>query len=147
MSKMIRISEALYELIEENRGNRIQGQYVEEIVRRSLSGTREEQNAIKVDEILELVQSQPSTKDIQSMFDEFIQAAREVKEERRATNPAAVTGVQTGYAGLTKNADCRHCGKKFAGNRFAQVCPECEELGHKRVPTVECPECTAGVAL
>lgn len=56
----------------------------------------------RIDEILEHAQSQVSIEDIQEVFENAIQAARDAKEAQRATNPAAVPGVQQGYAGLGK---------------------------------------------
>lgn len=98
-------------------------------------------------ETLELVRSLPDHTAIREIIDDALQAIIEARQAQRATNPAEVQGIQNGYAGLAKNAFCKHCGSKFAGNKFAQVCPECEEAGHKRVPPAECPECQVGAAL
>lgn len=39
-----------------------------------------------------------------------------------------------------KNAQCRHCGERFAGPRSASICPECKSTGHTLAPA-ECPAC------
>lgn len=37
-----------------------------------------------------------------------------------------------------KNATCKHCGERFAGARFATICPGCKSGGHTLAPA-ECP--------
>jgi Zn finger protein HypA/HybF involved in hydrogenase expression len=39
-----------------------------------------------------------------------------------------------------KNAFCKHCGRRFAGPKFATICPECKGSGHTNTPA-ECPPC------
>lgn len=39
-----------------------------------------------------------------------------------------------------KNAFCKHCGERFAGQRFATICPNCKSSGHTLTPA-ECPAC------
>lgn len=39
-----------------------------------------------------------------------------------------------------KNARCIHCGERFAGSRFANLCEGCQEVGHGGDPR-ECGEC------
>jgi hypothetical protein len=141
MSKNIRISQALYELIEENRGNKPQGQYIEEMIRHALSRSEEPTSPAKdarIDEILELVRGLPET--IKEVFEDLTPSGP-------APGLASIPGVQQGAATLPKNAYCKHCGSCFAGSKYAQVCVECEDAGHKRVPPAECPECQAGAAL
>jgi len=45
-----------------------------------------------------------------------------------------------------KNAYCKHCGKRFAGAKFATICPECKSSGHTLTPA-ECPVCNEARAL
>lgn len=42
-----------------------------------------------------------------------------------------------------KNAYCKHCGSRFAGAKFATICPECKSSGHTNQPA-ECPRCGDG---
>lgn len=42
-----------------------------------------------------------------------------------------------------KNATCRHCGVRFAGQRFATICSSCKSGGHTLTPA-ECPACNEG---
>lgn len=37
-----------------------------------------------------------------------------------------------------KNCFCKHCGNRFAGPKFATICPECKS---------ECPQCTSGASI
>lgn len=45
-----------------------------------------------------------------------------------------------------KNAFCKHCGARFAGQRFATICPGCKSSGHTLTPA-ECPVCNEGTAI
>ncbi len=45
-----------------------------------------------------------------------------------------------------KNCRCRHCGRGFAGPRFATICSECKSAGHTLAPN-ECPVCNEAGAL
>ena len=45
-----------------------------------------------------------------------------------------------------KNAFCKHCGSRFAGARFATICPECKTSGHTLTPA-DCPVCGEGKAI
>lgn len=45
-----------------------------------------------------------------------------------------------------KNAYCKHCGNRFAGAKFATICPECKSNGHTMTPA-ECPACNDGRAI
>jgi hypothetical protein len=54
--------------------------------------------------------------------------------------PVEVVGIQVGVSNLPKNADCKHCGKKFAGARYATRCSDCEAAGHQTDPH-GCDEC------
>jgi len=42
-----------------------------------------------------------------------------------------------------KNAYCKHCGSRFAGQRFATICSDCKASGHTLTPA-ECPVCGEG---
>jgi Zn finger protein HypA/HybF involved in hydrogenase expression len=45
-----------------------------------------------------------------------------------------------------KNAYCKHCGARFAGQRFATICPSCKRSGHTNQPA-NCPRCTEGMGI
>lgn len=45
-----------------------------------------------------------------------------------------------------KNAFCKHCGSRFAGVKYATICPECKSSGHTLTPS-ECPVCNEGRAI
>ncbi len=45
-----------------------------------------------------------------------------------------------------KNVTCRHCGARFAGQRFATICSSCKSDGHTLTPA-ECPICNDGRAI
>ena len=45
-----------------------------------------------------------------------------------------------------KNATCRHCGERFAGQRFATICQSCKSSGHTLTPA-ECPVCNEARAI
>lgn len=66
-------------------------------------------------------------------------AAREAQEPP-VTEAAEVPGVHVGVGNLPKNAQCRHCGEKFAGPKRAIVCPDCKAAGHAEDPH-GCGEC------
>ena len=40
--------------------------------------------------------------------------------------PSEIPGISVGI----KNATCQHCGEKFAGARYAVICPGCKDGGH-----------------
>lgn len=42
-----------------------------------------------------------------------------------------------------KNAFCKHCGSRFAGVKYATICPGCKSSGHTLTPG-ECPVCGEG---
>lgn len=45
-----------------------------------------------------------------------------------------------------KNCRCRHCPERFAGPRWATICPSCKSGGHTNTPA-ECPACNEGSAI
>jgi Zn finger protein HypA/HybF involved in hydrogenase expression len=93
-----------------------------------------------VAEILELVRSLPDASDIEDVM-------RNVMQEFRSARSAANSpGIPVETPSLPKNAFCRHCGQRFAGSKFATVCPGCKGSGHTLGPA-ECPACNAGGAL
>jgi len=65
---------------------------------------------------------------------------REASQDEPVTEAADVPGVHRGIDNLPKNAQCRHCGEKFAGPKRAIVCPDCKAAGHADDPH-GCGEC------
>jgi hypothetical protein len=45
-----------------------------------------------------------------------------------------------------KNCFCKHCGGRFAGLRYASICPTCKASGHTLTPN-ECPRCGEGTGI
>ena len=45
-----------------------------------------------------------------------------------------------------KNCFCKHCGQRFAGPKYSNICGDCKSSGHTLMPA-ECPRCTEASAL
>lgn len=89
---------------------------------------RQLQIELKLEEILETVQSVPGAPRYQvpSAFD-----------------PASIPGVRQGV-GVVKRYSCEHCGRTPAVARVGEICGECRGEGHLGEPR-DCGMCTAGV--
>lgn len=53
---------------------------------------------------------------------------------------------QAAFDNRPKNAYCKHCGSRFAGAKFATICPDCKSSGHTLTPA-ECPSCNEARAI
>ena len=79
---------------------------------------------------------------IQITLEEVLETVQRVPETRPSGfDPASIPGVLQGAAGLPKNAFCKHCGNRFAGSKWATLCPDCQANGHRNVLPADCGEC------
>jgi predicted Zn-ribbon and HTH transcriptional regulator len=135
-NRSVRLDDENYRWLQE-----LPGRSLNEAVERLRAGNG---GVVKTDatvaEILELVRSLPDAADIEDVMRNVIQ------EFRAARNLPDSPGIPVETPSLPKNAFCKHCGHRFAGVKFATICPDCKSSGHTLAPA-ECPACTAGRAL
>lgn len=80
---------------------------------------------------------------------EILDLVRSIAANTEIRNPMALLPTSAGELGIDnrpKNAYCKHCGNKFAGAKFATICPSCKSSGHTLAPA-ECPACNDGRAI
>lgn len=100
-----------------------------------------------VSEILELVRGLPDATDIEGVMRNVIQEFRAARATSvPATASAALAPAAETVDNRPKNCRCRHCPERFAGPKWATICPDCKSTGHTGQPA-ECPRCTDGTAL
>lgn len=95
-------------------------------------------------EVTTAVLSAPEVTDFEEEPEPAYKGARFVADENHPSEPA-MTGLKESEwqppDTRPKNTQCQHCPKRFASaSKFAIMCPECTEAGHRGEPR-DCREC------